>query len=117
MQSLQKQPPYWNVELDAVHAGVDLDSDDGLEVLAPDGVVAVHVEAPVVTVRALHPLRVQSHLMDVPRAALLDQVGDRLAVAVAQAPWEVVLERLPEPGITIARELAKADPVAVSDTA
>lgn len=73
------------VELDAVDAGVDLDPDHGLEVLAPDRVVAVHVEALVLAVGALHPVRVARLLVDVADHALLDQVGDRLVVAVDEA--------------------------------
>ena len=73
MQSLQKQAPYWKapigqlglVELDAVDAGVDLDPDDRLEVLPPHRVVAVHVEALVLAVRALDPAGVAGLLVDV----------------------------------------------------
>ncbi|GAA3143595.1 hypothetical protein [Nonomuraea salmonea] len=120
MQSLQKQAPYWKaphgqlglVELDAVHTGVDLDPDHGLEVLAPDRVVAVHVEALVLAVGALHPVGVAGLAVDVAGHALLDEVGDRLAVGVDQPAGEVVLDRLPQLRVAVGAELAQPHPAA-----
>ncbi len=74
------------VQLDAVHPGVDLDADDGLEILAPDRVVAVHQVAVVLAVGALHPAGVQGVAVDVARGALLEQVGDWLAVRLLTSP-------------------------------
>ena len=105
------------VELDAVDSGIDLDPDDRLQVLAPDRVVAVHVVALVVAVGALDPVRVTRLLVDVARDALGDDVGDLLAVTVDQAAGEVVLERLPELGVAVLRELAQTHPVAMADAA
>ncbi len=84
------------VELDAVHPGVDLDPDHRLEVFAPDRVVAIHRVAGMLAVRALDPVRVARFPVDVPRDALVDQVGHRLAVAVDQPAGKVVLHRWPE---------------------
>ena len=105
------------VELDAVDAGVDLDPDDRLEVLPPDRVVAVHVEALVVAVRALHPAGVAQVLVDVAGDALLDQVGHRLAGAVGQPAREVGLEGRPQVRVAVRAELAQPEPVAVAHAA
>src|SRR5260221_12640005 len=81
------------VKLDARDTRVDLDPDDGLEVLAPDRVVAVHQVGVVLAVGALDPGRVTRRAEDVPRDALLEQVGDLLAVAVYQPAREIILDR------------------------
>ncbi len=47
---------------------------------------------------------------DVPRDALLEQVGDLLAVAVDQPAREIILERAPELRVTVLGELAQAEP-------
>jgi hypothetical protein len=68
----------------------------------------------VLAVGALDPLAVARPLVDVAGDALLDQVGDLLAVAVDQAVRKVVLERLPELRIAVLHELVEAHPVAVA---
>src|ERR1043165_1658891 len=73
------------VEVHALDAGVDLDPHDRLEVLAPDRVVAIHHVVPVLRAGDLDPERVARLAVDVALRALLEDVGDLLAVRVAYA--------------------------------
>jgi hypothetical protein len=93
------------VEMDARDTRVDLDPDDRLQVLAPDRVVPVH------------QVRVVLVAVDVPRRALLEDVGDLLPIAVHESVREVVLERLPDLGIGVLRELPQPEKPALADAA
>ena len=98
MQSLQKQAPYWKAPIGSSASSSWMPStpasiwmpDHGLEVLETDRVVAVHVEALVLTIGALHPVRMARLLVDVADNALLDQVHDPLPVRVTDPSGRVV---------------------------
>src|SRR5512144_1985907 len=104
------------VELDPGDAGIDLDPDDRLQVLAPHRAVAIHQVGEVLAVGRLHPLGMERVAVDVAGGAFLEEVGDHLALGVHEAVGEVVLERLPQLRVRVLRELPKPEPTLLPDT-
>src|SRR5438067_310797 len=79
------------VEVHAVDACVDLQADDGPQVLPPHGVVAVHHVVPVLHPGAFDPQRVARPAVDVPLGTLLQDVPDLPAAGVQDRRREVLL--------------------------
>ena len=97
------------VELHAVNAGVDLQADDGLQIFAPDRVVAVHVVAVLRAVGRFDPTGMVGAAVEPARGAFLEQIGDGLTGAVGQAVREIVREALPQLRIAVLGELTQAE--------
>ena len=97
------------VELHAVHTGVDLQANDRLDVVAPDRVVPIHVVAVLRPVGRFDPAGVIGLSVEPARGALLEEIGDLLAVAVDQAGGEIAREALPQLRITVLGEFPEPE--------
>src|SRR5664280_2433388 len=75
------------VELYAMHSRIDLQADDGLDVLAPDWIVPIHIVAVLICVGRFDPPRMVGYSVEATRGAFLKKVGYLLSVAVDETVW------------------------------
>src|SRR5688572_16013243 len=105
------------IQLDAIHSSIDLNTDDSFEVFAPNGVVAIHHKALMLSIRSFDPARMTRLPVNITRDTGLDQISDFVAIAIDETIRKIFFERRPKFRISILRKLAQAHPNLFAHTA